>query len=69
MHALEAHGVYRLTIEEGVQLTAWILTVEADAATATTAPLELSATPTAQPCMLGPPSSYWSHLTQHGRRA
>jgi len=42
MRALEAHGVYRLTVEEVVPVTAWVVTVVADSATAATPPLELS---------------------------
>jgi hypothetical protein len=43
IRALEAHGVYRVTVEEGVVAGAWVITVEADTATATTPPLELLA--------------------------
>ena len=38
--ALDAHGVYRVTLEAGA--AAWTVTVEADTATATTPPLTLS---------------------------
>ena len=39
---LDAHGVYRVAFEESVPFNAWVVTVEADTATATTPPLTLS---------------------------